>query len=129
MVWWPQHSLQPNLLTHCVLERAKLPQSVLSKLYVRVAADPIVANPTKAVRPTTRAGRQWLTVPITLPSVDATEAGPRSLEVEPHPPTATDASGRISSVDEIMKLGLVALEKELQRRGLKTGGTLTQRQS
>lgn len=124
MVWWPQHSLQPNLLTHCVLERAKLPQSVLSQLYVRVSADPIVAAPTKAVRPTTRVTHQRLTVPITLPPVDATTSGTGSLVVESGPPAVSD--GRITSVDEIMKLGLVTLEKELQRRGLKTGGTRAQ---
>ena len=103
MVWWPQHSLQPNLLTHCVLERAKLPQSVLSELYVRVAAGPVVADRTKAARTTT--SYQRLTVPIAVTPVDATAAGTRSLEAESHPPAAADASGRITSVEEIMKLG------------------------
>ena len=127
MVWWPQHSLQPNLLTHCVLERAKLPQSVLSQLYVRPSelsvrvADPVFAAPSKAVRPTTRVAYHRLAVPTTLPPVDDTASGTGSLVVESDPPAVSD--GRITSVDEIMKLGLVTLEKELQRRGLKTGGT------
>ena len=105
MVWWPQHSLQPNLLTHCVLERAKLPQSVLSELYVRVAAGSVVvADRTKAARTTT--SYQRLTVPIAVTPVDGTAAGTRSLEAESQPPAATDASGRITSVEEIMKLGV-----------------------
>ena len=119
---WPQHSLQPNLLTLCVLERAKLPQSVLRQLYVRVAADPIVSEPTKApVRPETSiaAGASR--------HVTRVADGAEEVEAISHPPAASDASGKITSVDAIMKLGLVALEKELQRRGLKTGGTLLQR--
>ena len=118
MVWWPQHSLQPNLLTHCVLERAKLPQSVLSELYVRVAAGPVVADRTKAAQTTT--SYQRLTVPIAVTPVDATAAGTRSLEVESHPPAATDASGRITSVEEIMKLGDVALELTRTRTRTRT---------
>ena len=119
---WPQHSLQPNLLTLCVLERAKLPQSVLRQLYVRVAADPIVSEPTKApVRSETSiaAGASR--------HVTRVADGAEEVEAISHPPAASDASGKITSVDAIMKLGLVALEKELQRRGLKTGGTLLQR--
>ena len=118
MVWWPQHSLQPNLLTHCVLERAKLPQSVLSELYVRVAAGPVVADRTKAAQTTT--SYQRLTVPIAVTPVDATAAGTRSLEAESHPPAATDASGRITSVEEIMKLGDVALELTRTRTRTRT---------
>lgn len=132
---WPQHSLQPNLLTLCVLERAKLPQSVLRQLYVRVAADPIVSEPTKAVRPGTSIASQ---VSVHQRLIDATAAGAsrqvsrvadgaEEVEAISHPPAASDESGKITSVDAIMKLGLVALEKELQRRGLKTGGTLLQR--
>ena len=113
MVWWPQHSLQPNLLTHCVLERAKLPQSVLSELYVRVAAGSVVADRTKAARTTT--SYQRLTVPITVTPVDGTAAGTRSLEAESHPPAAPDASGRITSVEEIMKLGVLPARADRAR--------------
>lgn len=105
MVWLP-HCVQPNLLTHCVLERSKLPQSALSQLYVRVAVDPAIAPPR--------------TVPSTNTAVDT-----RSVEGQAHPPAAS--TGWITSVEELMKLGLVPLGHELQRRGLKAGGTLLQR--
>ena len=127
---WPQHSLQPNLLTLCVLERAKLPQSLLRKLYIRVAADPIVSEPETSIASQVPV-HQRLVIDATAAGasrhVTRVADGAEEVEAISHPPAASDASGKITSVDAIMKLGLVALETELQRRGLKTGGTLLQR--
>lgn len=116
MRYWPSHTLTPNLLTDCFLDpkRQRLPPSVLAELYVAVPAEvPAAARHTRqpplkaATRPTSKA-----------------RAAAKPARVQPAAKVGVE---RITGIAELQALGLHALEQELQRRGLKSGGTLLQR--
>lgn len=113
--FWPCHTLTPNLLTDCFLDpkRQRLPPSVLAELYVAVPRPgaPAAASHTRQARSKE-----------TIPKAKAPEAGkPATVQA------AKPSVQRITGIAELQALGLHALEQELQRRGLKSGGTLLQR--
>ena len=117
MRYWPSHTLTPNLLTDCFLDpkRQRLPPSVLAQLYVAVPAEAPAAPASRTRQPPLKAA--------TRPTAKAPTAA-RPVRVQP---SATPAVQRITGIAELQALGLHALEQELQRRGLKSGGTLIQR--
>jgi len=117
MRYWPSHTLTPNLLTDCFLDpkRQRLPPSVLAQLYVAVPAEAPAAPASRTRQPPLKAA--------TRPTAKAPTAA-KPIRVQP---SAKPAVQRITGIAELQALGLHALEQELQRRGLKSGGTLIQR--